>query len=77
MSDVTPGREIPKGYNVEPRQYDPACPPATSKSDTTAGTNTLTNLAEHDALCNMVMSVPIVYAENKQSIDGQEGKERI
>ena len=74
---ATPGRSIPKGYNYENKQYTPQCVPPASESITMAGSSPWTALDEQTALSNMVLSIDCVYAEDFQSIDGQNGQERI
>jgi hypothetical protein len=65
-----------KGYTVVPKVYDPACAKqGMSQSD--QGTHIFTALDEREALDNMVQSIPIVYSEDKQNIDGQDGAEDI
>lgn len=68
-----PDRRIPKGYDVVPNQYDPYC----NYLGYEAGNKTLVGWDEYKQLEMTVQSVPIRYAEDVQTIDGQGGKERI
>lgn len=67
------GRIIPKGYIPGRNQYDAYCDYAGYE----AGNKTLIDLDEYKVLESVVFAVPIVYAEDCQTIDGQNGKERI
>lgn len=71
---ATPGRTIPKGYTYENKTYIPC---AGRDSITEQGSSFATALDEQTALSNMVLSINCVYAEDFQSIDGQNGSERI
>lgn len=68
-----PNRRIPKGYTEEPNMYDPYC----NYDGYEAGNKVIVALDEYKILNNTVQAVPIVYAEDFQTIDGQGGKERI
>jgi hypothetical protein len=56
----------PKGYDVQSKQYYPQC----ADQEMEAGTSIFTALDEKAALKNMVESVPVVYGDDLQSIDG-------
>lgn len=66
-------RAIPKGYVQVPNQYDPYC----NYLGYEGGSKILVGWDEYKILEETVQSVPIVYAEDCQTIDGQNGKERI
>jgi len=68
-----PNRRIPKGYTPEINQYDAYC----NYDGYEAGSKFIIALDEYKVLENTVFSVPIKYAEDCQTIDGQNGKERI
>lgn len=72
---ATPGRKIPKGFDMQSKQYDPYCNQVQSVSG--AGSTFPIALDEQTSLSNMVLSIDCVYAEDLQSIDGQNGQERI
>lgn len=75
--NATPGRSIPKGFDGESRQYEPCYGDNVRTSITVQGSSFVTAIDEQKALSNMVLSIPVTYAEDHQSIDGQNGKERI
>jgi hypothetical protein len=66
-------RVIPKGYAPQVSMYDAFCDYAGYQ----AGNKTLVDLDEYKVLENTVFAVPIVYAEDCQTTNGQGGKERI
>lgn len=68
-----PNRRIPKGYTPELNQYDPYC----NYDGYEGGNKTLVNWDEYKIAESSVLAVPVVYAEDCQTIDGQSGKERI
>jgi hypothetical protein len=67
------GRTIPKGYQPVANQYDPYCDYAGYE----AGNTTIIALDEYKVAESTVFAVPVVYSEDCQTIDGQNGKERI
>lgn len=66
-------RAIPKGYVPEQNMYDPYC----NYDGYEGGNKVLVNWDEYKVLENTALAVPVVYAEDCQTIDGQNGKERI
>jgi hypothetical protein len=66
-------RRIPRGYTPQKNLYDPYC----NYDGYEAGNTTIVALDEYKVLENTVFAVPVVYAEDCQTIDGQNGKERI
>jgi hypothetical protein len=66
-------RSIPKGYNQVPNQYDPYC----NYAGYEGGNTTLISWDEYKIADSTVQAVPVVYAEDCQTIDGQSGLERI
>lgn len=75
-SDSDPGnadRRIPKGYDQVPNQYDPYC----NYLGYEGGSSYVIGWDEYKIAEMTVQAVPIVYAEDHQTIDGQNGKERI
>lgn len=66
-------RRIPKGYTPENNLYDAYC----NYDGYEAGSKIIVAMDEYKVLENTTMAVPVVYAENCQTIDGQNGKERI
>jgi hypothetical protein len=67
------GRMIPKGYTQVANQYDPYC----NYAGYEGGNTTLIGWDEYKIAESTVQAVPIHYAEDCQTIDGQGGKERI
>lgn len=68
-----PGRRIPRGYTPTQNRYDPYCDYAGYE----AGTKTIIDMDEAKVLDSTVWAVACVYAEEMQTIDGQNGRERI
>lgn len=66
-------RRIPKGYTPEKVLYDAYC----NYDGYEAGSKFIIALDEYKVLENTVYGVPVEYAEDCQTIDGQMGKERI
>lgn len=66
-------RSIPKGYVQVANQYDPYC----NYLGYEGGNTTLIGWDEYKIAESTVQAVPIAYAEDCQTIDGQNGKERI
>lgn len=67
------GRHIPKGYTPVRNEYDAYC----NYDGYEAGNKVNIALDEYKVLDSTVFAVPVVYAEDFQTIDGQNGKERI
>lgn len=72
-SASNPNRSIPKGYVPEMNQYDPYC----NYDGYQGGSKILVNWDEYKIAESSVLAVPVVYAEDCQTIDMQNGKERI
>jgi hypothetical protein len=68
-----PDRRIPKGYTPQLNQYDPYC----NYDGYEAGSKIIVALDEYKVAESTVLAVPVVYAEDCQTINGQNGKERI
>lgn len=68
-----PNRSIPKGYVPGTNLYDPYC----NYDGYEAGTKIIVALDEYKVAESSVLAVPVVYAEDCQTINGQNGKERI
>jgi hypothetical protein len=68
-----PNRRIPKGYVPTINQYDPYCDYAGYE----AGNKLIIPLDEYKVAESSVLAVPVCYAEEHQTIDGQNNKERI
>lgn len=70
---VGPNRTIPKGYQVERAMNDPYC----NYDGYEGGHINVLNVDEFKVVRNAVNAIPIVYAEDCQTIDGMNGSERI
>lgn len=70
---VGPNRAIPKGYQVEQAQNAPYC----NYDGYEGGRIGIMQVDEFKVTRNAINSIPIVYAEDCQTIDGMNGSERI
>lgn len=66
-------RAIPKGYVQTANQYDPYC----NYMGQEGGSTYIIGWDEYKIAEATAQAVPISYAEDCQTIDGQNGKERI